>query len=411
MRKGYLNKKIKRTGAGLALFAAALLSVQGICHTQKVEHSVSICKKENQVKNEKKYNFKSDWNTLMSLFDDSCSKNENVMLSPLSLNLALGITGNGASGKTREELEGFLGQEISKFNRYAKQYMENSEALKTANSIWVTNKKGYSAAGEFKQLAKNYYAAEFQKVDFGNQETVGKINQWISKRTEKMIPSVLSQTDDSMKMILVNALYFGSDWDVPFEKEGTYKVPFTCADGEENKVDMMHQQLDGYFENKSAIGFEKTYQNGAYSFVAVLPKEEGEFQLKDLQIKNFLKSRKTGKAFIALPRFEFSYQTDLTAALGKNGISEALDCENAQFDKLFSNGRSMYLSNVIQATKIKVDEKGTEAAAATVIVAKETCAAEIEEPKEIFLDRPFAFLIMDNQTHTPLFVGKVVKLS
>lgn len=410
MRKDNLYRKIKRTGAGLALLTAALLGVQGVCSSGKICVDAPVCKKENAVNNKKTYKYQGSWNQLMAVFDDSCTQNQNAMLSPLSLDLALGMAGNGASETTRKEISGYLGQEISGFNRYAKQYASNSSALKSANSIWATSQKGYPLSKDFKQLVKKYYGAEFNKVDFGDEKTVGKINGWISRRTEKMIPSVLDKTDDSMKMILVNALYFGSDWDVPFESAGTSKVPFHSADGNESKVDMMHQELSGYFENDAAIGFEKSYQNGEYSFVAVLPKKEGDFQLKDLQIKKLLKDKKSGTAFVGLPRFKFSYQTDLTNVLRKNGISEAFDSENGRFDRLFANGKSMYISNVIQATKIRVDEKGTEAAAATVIVAKETCAIQTEEPKEIILDRPFAFLIMDNKTKTPLFVGKVVKL-
>ena len=410
MRKDKRFRKIKRTGAGLALVMAALLSVQGFSHNEKITLDSTIGKKETVVKKEKTYPYKGNWNKLMKVFDDSCGNDRNAMLSPLSLNLALGMSGNGASGQTRKEISGFLGQEISGFNRYARQYASNTSALKSANSIWATSQKGYPVSREFKQLVKKYYGAEFSQVDFGDGKTVGKINDWISKRTEKMIPSVLDKTDPSMKMILVNALYFGSDWDIPFEKESTSKVPFYSADGTRKKVDMMHQELYGYFENDAAIGFEKTYQGGDYSFVAILPKKEGDFKLKDLQIKKLLKNKKDASAFIGLPKFEFSDQTDLTAALAQNGIREAFDDVNGRFDRLFANGKSMYISNVIQAVKIRVDELGTEAAAATVIIAKETCALQPEEPKEIILDRPFAFLIMDNKTRTPLFVGKVVKL-
>lgn len=422
MRKMYLKKVVPAVMlAGMltaGVVAAPVLSSQQTVVSQKVSdasYDTTDQTAEEQVsdvtgKDTKKIKAKKNWKNYAKLLDLNDKKGENLIMSPLSLNLALGMAANGGSGKTLSEIEEFLKSDIASFNQYASQYSENNKVLKSANSLWVTNNENYKIATDYKELVEKFYGAGAENVDFADKNTVNLINDWISEKTNKLLPNVLDALDPELRLVLVNALYFKGQFDDIFEAEATNKQNFTNEDGSKKKVDMMHGNTYCYYENQKATGFEKTYENGKYSLITILPKKEGDFNFSDLKLASFLKSKQDKEVIISMPKFEYESSRQLNASLMQLGIVRAFDSENATLDKMFETGQTMYISDVIQAAKIKMDEKGTEAAAATIIMARDNCLLAPELPKQVVLDRPFGYIIMDNKTRTPLFMGKVVNL-
>ena len=338
-------------------------------------------------------------------------ENENIIISPLSLNMALAMTGNGASGTTKKEIASYLGTEIGNYNKYVKQYYQNSvKELSVANSIWIAKDKNYDLNKTFSQKLKKCYQAKGFEVNFAKPATVNKINQWVEKNTGGMIPKLLDSTSPQTKALLANALYFDAQWGNKFQASATEKDTFTNSDGETCSVDFMNGKGNDYFNNGQAEGFSKYYENGRFEFIAMLPLGENELDLEQLDLESFLESRtEEYKVTVSMPKFEFDFSADnLKSVLKSFGIREAFSA-NAKLDKITSTGERLLIGDVVQKAKIVVEEDGTKAAAATGVIAL-GAALDQREYKTVKLDRPFAFIIYDNEADSILFIGKVNQL-
>lgn len=347
-----------------------------------------------------------------SLLMDQIKSDKNQLFSPVSLNLALGMVANATEGQVKKDLENFLGYTVEEYNQKAQELMNDlnkRNVVKLANSIWYRNI--YSLHPEFEKCVKTNYGAETKSTAMNN-DTVSAVNQWAYDNTDGMIPKVIDQVKPDTSAIIANALLFDGQWIEPFQEKATQKEDFTKFDGNKQQVDMMHDHEDNYYENDFATGFEKRYRDG-YSFVAILPKKEGDFNLSDLDIKGFLKSnQQTEKVHyvteIKIPKFEYETSSDLTNSLQNIGLGTIF--EKNSVTQMFTNNPA-YVDAISQFTKIEMTEKGTKAAAVTTITAVATSIAlpdyEVVN-KKVYLDRPFAFVIRDNRTEEILFIGKVV---
>lgn len=345
------------------------------------------------------------------LLDDNYNK-ENILFSPLSINMAIAMTTNGASDETLKELENYLCTDISTYNSFSKDYLSNTnDSLKIANAIWTSSEDKYLVSTDYENLVKTYYSAESTQLDFQDENAYVTINDWVNEKTEGMIPTIVGPLPMDTTMVLTNALYFKSQWIEPFDKELTEKSDFANLDGSISSVDMMSDTVDIYYENDYAIGFEKEYIDG-YSFIAILPKQTGDFALSEINLDDFLSLSESATVNIKMPKFEYEYETELQNNFQNLGIQYPFS-NDAQFGGMLQSGENlMKIDLIIHKTKIVVDEEGTEASASTAIVMTKCTSAfeDMEEPKEVILDRPFAFIIMDNKTNTPLFIGKVIEL-
>lgn len=345
------------------------------------------------------------------LVDRLEKKNKNIVVSPLSLNMALAMAGNGASGSTKKEIEKYLGTDISGYNKFVKKnYSKSVKELKAANSVWSTNAPGYTLRRSYTKKLKNYYNAQSYQVDFAKRATVRKMNKWVKKHTGDMIPEIVQKVPVKTKLILVNALYFDANWMDTFYDGATADDRFTNSDNSQSDVPFMHGGAEYYFENEKATGFAKSYLNSRFEFVAVLPKEKGTFDVSGLDLSSFLASRTSDYGVtVEMPKFEFDYSADrLKKVLKASGIKKSFGSQ-AEFGKMFASGEKMMIDDVIQKAKIIVDEDGTKAAAATAIMAKSTAFLR-RDYKTVKLDRPFVFLIYDKAADSILFIGKVNRL-
>ena len=342
-------------------------------------------------------------------FADKLYDGENIIVSPTSLNMVLGMAANGAGDDEKKDLEKYLGKSLDKYNKYALNMMnraKNDSMLTLANGIWYKEGRGMNPL--FHDAVSRYYNAQVKEAPL-NANTVQEINQWASDNTDGMIKNVIDRISDEAVAILTNALLFDGKWSIPFKASDTRKAKFTTLNGNKVTTDMMHSSENFYYENKYAIGFEKTYgEKGQYSFIAILPKVKGAFKLQNLDIKKFLKS-KTDKYIVnvSMPKFTYDWNGSLTKILKTTSVKSIFDDKINPLGNMLQVHESVYASDVTQACRIIVDEEGTKAAAVTAMVEAAAFVTTVPE-KNVNLNRPFGYIIMDNTTKDVLFMGKVV---
>lgn len=365
----------------------------------------------------------TDNNTLNSirLFDAVAADRNNTMFSPISLNMALGLIESGANGDTKAALDSYLRTEnyadfAEEYIKFAKEHRTKEgrvsewetipdSVLEFANSFWADN--ALPVKEDYKQRLAAKFGAEIANLDFSDTVgTLNKINGWVDEKTHNMIPSVLNDLDPNTAAVLVNTVYLESAWINEWMINEDNKESFTLADGTVKEIPLMYSLCSKYYENEHAEAFGCGYMNGL-TFIGILPKESGEFTLEGLDIPALLKSESGGYGVSAvMPRLNFETELDLKGALAAAGL-ENIFGEKADFSGISDMG--LFVSNILQNTKLELDENGTKAAAATVVLA-DTAELEPNDRKTVRLDRPFAFMIYDSGKDQILFVGKVSEL-
>jgi len=352
----------------------------------------------------------------LNLLKNLNNKNENVLISPLSIVNALGMTANGAKDKTLTEMEQVIagGMNIDEFNRYIKNYsgLNRSKAIHLANSIWIRNDRSIIAKDAFLNKCKGVYKAQVFKSDF-DSFGVQQINDWVNKNTRGKISRMVDNFKKSDKMLLVNATYFADTWIETFDPKYDIRVKkFTNADGKKVKVNMMFNREDLYLSGENCTGFLKKYEHG-YSFAALLP-DEGmttEEFLQDItseELQEVLNNPEAVAVDIALPKFKVDYSADLPSVLRKMGMETPFSADLADFGKMAKSDRNLYIGNVVHKTTIDLNENGTVAAAITGVVMG--AAGLPSEIKEVKLNRPFVYFIIDDTTKLPIFCGTINNL-
>ena len=345
---------------------------------------------------------------------------ENILISPLSIILALAMTSNGADGETLSQMESVFGTDIGSLNDFLYAYtsylpQDNKYKISTANSIWVKN-DSIVMDKDFLQTNKNYYDASIFEDSF-DDDTLKNINNWVKDKTDGQIDKVIEKISPNTFMYLINALSFDAQWEDMYEDIEVREREFTKENGEVQKVEFMSSSEYNYIKLKNATGFTKNYADGKYSLVAILPNEDlsiDEFtkNLKADEILNALKNSSNEEVMTRIPKFEFDYSTRLKDVLSDMGMTDAFIDTKANFNKMGETDfHYVYIEDVIHKTKITVDEKGTKAGAVTaVILTGEGAVEKPTKPKEVFLDRPFYFMIIDNEFNLPIFMGTLMEV-
>lgn len=343
---------------------------------------------------------------------DRIANTGNAVYSPTSLNYDLGMLMEGAKGDAHEELIKFYGPELQEnlkaYIRCIENYNIESEEkskLEIADAVWVDQSLGLKE--EYKKAIEDSYQASVESLDFEDAEGTSKrINEWCKEKTEGLIPEII--TPDSITpdtgLCLTNSIYFesawsGDPWNVSEEKE---------AFGEDEETNYMVSSGDTYYENNQATAFGRNYDNGL-QFVGILPKKQGKFTLKDLDIYSLLKSTpEYDEVKCKMPKLNIETSALLTDILNDMGLNNIFSSE-ADFSGI--SDQPTHVGSILQKTKLELDENGTRAAAVTAIMV-ETMAMPPADPviKEVDLNRPFAFLIYDSVNEEVLFIGKIVSL-
>ena len=382
----------------------------------------------------------------LDLYRNLAAGDENLCLSPYSIESALAMTFAGADGKTRTEMARVLhfpesGDDIHRSFAALQKSLEamaekshvKIDQSKKAGSgsdpitLTIANRlfaeKGYNFRDSFLLLVKNNYGAPLEPLDFSNnpEEARTHINDWVAEQTRKRIRDLIpaGAIDAATRMVLTNALYLKAPWADPFEKGATRPEPFHVKGGAPVDVPMMHERLKnvGYAKHPGFTVFCIPYSGRELNFVVLLPDDvKGLAALeKKLTPEMLAECAKlpTADIILSLPKFKLEPPTvALKTHLETLGMKTAFDEPpgSANFDKLAPRrpNEYLYLSNVFHKTFIAVDEEGTEAAAATAaVIALMTSAMRPSEPIEVKVDRPFLYVIQHVPSGVCLFLGRV----
>lgn len=342
-------------------------------------------------------------------------KTDNWLVSPFSLQCALGMLSNGASGETHNEilhtlsLSQYSQEEV---NAYFKKLIEglhtvnSAITVKTANSVW--GNAGVPLKEDFQKTNIENYAATVSQLDFSDPSAVDKINAWCNQTTEGLIPAILDEVNPTATVYLLNSLYFKARWESEFAPEKTQEGDFTTSSGKVIKAHFMQtQRMAAYVENEWFTSTSLSYLNDSYVMRLILPQPEISIdqvlQALSESDGNLWKNVVLAEINLKMPRFTLENKMDLTPTLQALGMKKAFS-GGADFSSM--SDVATYISLVQQATRLKVDEEGSEGAAVTVI-GGETSPGMPEEKVDFFLDRPFLFQILEPATGTVLFMGQV----
>ena len=345
------------------------------------------------------------------------SEEENIMISPMSVSYALGMTYNGAAGTTLDAFNdvlhfgGLTNQEVNEsYKDLMDQLLNLSDEVEfaLANSIWF--KEGYPVLEDFIKTNENYFNAAIREVDFSDPKTLDLINGWIEEQTNDKIKDMLDQIPGDVVMYLINAIYFNANWKYEFPKEDTYEGEFKLTNGSQTAVDYMVAEGDFHYTyNDDFAAVELPYSDSSFSMLVMLPQQGNSVSslIESLDVSTwdswFEHSQRLGVR-VVLPKFKYEFKDLLNDPLKILGLGVAFS-DNADFSRIVPD-RSLCISRVIHQTFIDVQEEGTEAAAATIVEIK-----ELSSPGGGYItfhaDHPFLYLIKENSTGAIVFMGKV----
>lgn len=351
------------------------------------------------------------------LFQESSQNEGNVLISPASVYLALGMAYTGADAGTSQAIaEALRATGLSKknFNTACRNYISilstlgGRTELSIANSIWY--REGFTPDKDFLQKNADFFAATAEALDFDKPEALKAINGWVKKETNNTIDKIIDSIDRDVVMYLINAVYFKSDWQEPFIASNTGESQFQSTKGPVTAKFMNRTGKMDYISKDGVQGVMLPYDDGRFSFFALLPKDGTEVrefisELDDEAISSYLQSITEAPIILSLPKFEVQYEDSLNDEMTHLGMGVAFDRFNADFSQMNAQHlKNLFISEIRHKTFCRVDEMGTEASAVTSIAMTET-GGWIEPNTPISFDRPFVYGIVDTVTGAPLFLG------
>jgi serpin B len=349
----------------------------------------------------------------------TAGKPDNVFISPTSLMLALAMTYNGAGGQTQAEMarvlqiSGIPTRDLNKQLSTLQKALHEDDTqvhLEIANSLWANN--GYSFKSPFAKLCNDSYDATLDSLDFSSPQALNTINGWASDKTHGLFPHIVTQQDLSQAaLLLIDAVYFKGKWSNPFNQEYTHQAPFYLLGGKKKTVQMMTNS-DAYIythgERLQAIALP--YGDGRMAMIVVLPR--GKRGLPALQEsmtektwQTLLKRMRLAEGTIKLPRFEIDYEAYINHALEALGMRAAFT-SGADFSAMADGIPG--LAFVKHKSYLRVTEKKTQAAAASIGAPAAAGGPGMMGPFQMTVDHPFLLGIVDTQTGALVFLGGIV---
>lgn len=358
----------------------------------------------------------------VSLLKSSAVEGENNIISPLSLYSSLTILQNGTGSQTQREFKKLLGSEMSfdEINicsHYLRERLmafnsdgENEEDEKEKGVVNVFNalfmNEGYDLNRTFLQKTYNYYDLNAYQLDLSSSTAKDEINNWISTHTNGEIKELLEDTNK--EMFLVNTTFLEAQWLNAFDKGLSKNAAFHTANGDIETNFMVSNEY--YIKSSKARGFIKNLDTIPCRFAAILPNEDielGEYisKLNVTELNDLLSlENRPESVYVSMPSFSVSQQLDFSDTLKSMGF-ESMFSSSADFGNLVKSGNGLFVDSVFQKSTVDVNESGVRAAAATV-TDFETSAPAFDE-NAVILDRPFLFVIFENESNIPIFIGTV----
>lgn len=344
---------------------------------------------------------------------------DNIFVSPLSLSTALSMALIGAEGQTDYELraalhlEMFDEAELLSANKLLLEklpFLDKNTKLGLSNAIFY--RKEYPILPSFLDANREYFQSEIEALDLSGPESAKQqINDWVSESTQGTINDLVDRVPANLVMYLINTLYFKSGWSQPFDEELSYTGTFTRQGKQAVEVDYMQKQEVAYpyFRGNGFQMVDLAYGDSVYSMTLMLP-DEGILVnelLNSLQADtwhDWIGQLEDTELMISMPKFKLSWESAMNETLQELGVSDAFDAERADFSGISDQG-GLFISEVKHKTFIEVNEKGTEASAASSVGVSRTSIPDIPI---LQFNRPYLFMIRENQSNSILFIGKMM---
>ena len=342
-------------------------------------------------------------------------RDENIVVSPFSLELALGMVYAGCNGISADELSRVVGfgpqtgsREVLFPGMALYSALPSTITLKIANSLWCDRSAKLRPAFETK--VKDLFNAEIQSVDLETAGSMKAINDWVAKATENRITDLI-QKPPKPPLVLINAVYFKGAWEHAFSAAQNFPAQFDRENGGPCQVTMMKRSLSApYLETDDFQAIKLPYAGGRLEMLLILPAKGTGLgavvkRLSTGSWKQTMDQFTEAPGTISLPRFKATYRDSLVSPLTELGMKAVFE-PSTDFAPMFEDSRKFFVSNIIQQTYLRVDENGSEAAAATEVqIEASALRRPINKPFNLVFDHPFLFAIMDDQSGQLLFAG------
>jgi serpin B len=381
--------------------------IQDITNLTPTEKSAKIIAADNQ------FGFE-----IFQKINASLGEPKNTMISPMSISLALAMVYNGTNGDTKKQMEDMLHKSGLTPDDINQSYKELVAALSShdpkvelaiSNAIFYRNT--FSVKNDFITTNQNYYQAEVAGLDFTKTaETLSKVNGWVNTKTKGKIPEILQEVNPEDVIYLLNAIYFNGEWQYRFDPKETTDMPFTKADNLVIQVPTMAiENPYKVYSHESFQMLEMPYGSGKYSMLIFLPASGKNTNnvislLTADNVDGWIQKMTEQKKKVYLPKFEFKFDDSLVDELNALGMTDAFNDAKANLSGI-SDAAKLVISEVMHKSYIKVDERGTEAAAVTGITIGVT---SMPIDNSFRVDHPFVFAIREKDTKAILFIGKVM---
>ncbi|MBQ6277416.1 MAG: serpin family protein [Bacteroidales bacterium] len=380
--------------------------------------STTMCSQNSIVESNNSFTF----DVMRNINKDDISKDgTNMFVSPFSIYDALAMAYDGAAKKTAKEMRSVMKfkkdqtESHDEFVKLLNEYKKDNSVFTITNA--AVAQKNYNFLDSYMKCLKDFDAT-ISQADFSKPEeradAVKKINDWVSKNTNKKITDLLSNNDidELTRLILLNAIYFNANWSTEFKGEKTRQMTFYGKNSVEYVTDFMNgTQNVALSQSDDAQMMKIDYEKEKASMFIIMPKENVDIdkyisELDEQKFASLEKSMQNFKADVSMPKFKIESRFEMKKVLMEMGIKAAFT-KSADFSKM--NGKSnLLIDEVIHKSFIEVSEKGTEAAAATAVVVREKSMVMKDNPK-VVINRPFVFVIRENKNNAILFIGKYVK--
>lgn len=409
---------MKTIAISIKMFLTGLIALTLVCCSSDENEDVAVC----PVDGSSRAVFSGSTDMAFPLYkrvSDTSRPDENFMVSPLSLTEVLAMLVNGAEGETQKQILDVMNigaltpAEASRTLGMLNDFLDKADkscVTAIANSQWID--KNFNVKTDFITKNEKSVDAETFIRDLATTSSMNDINSWCDKRTNGKIKNLLSQPlDDDTRMLVVSALYFKGVWQEKFDKKNTTTALFTNSDSTTSSVQMMRQQKTFLaWEGDDFDMAEFPYGNGSFCMDVVLPhagksldhcmQQLGQSDMAEI----YDRSMEAYKVDVCMPRMELNYHRALKDDLASMGMQDVFDAQGADFSGIADRG--LYISQIKQVTSLKIDENGTEAAAAT----HSQGITALPFPSLSFnMNRPFAFMIRERQTGIVLFIGRMVR--
>ena len=369
-------------------------------------------------------------NLMRELVEDQNNDQKNIVISPFSIHTALSMTfyGSPEGSQTHQEIATALGLDVSQGESYLLNYLKilkyydevrgkYDADVKLANKIFVAN--DFSVKKDYQTILRGFYLSSADTFDVKQPaEAESQVNEYVNEKTEGLIHELLAPgtIDDTTRMIIVNAIYYRANWQYKFNEDLSGHMEYNLLGGKEKifhlhgmRLESKDLRLADYPEIDSQV-LELPYENKNFNMYVIVPNQNSLDSLnKAAKSFNFFEVIDNFRSFdeglyVEMPGFDTSFETNLVRPMKNLGVIDLFD--NADLGDM--TNEPVLVSDIVHEAAVKVDEKGSKAAAATGVIVNTRSGGRKKDPKPFIVDRPFVFVIIDNLHNIPLFVGKIV---